>query len=131
EGYEVFYTPNLDTAEEWTAVEASETSGATPSTQPLAKGATNAYLLPSGPGFYAVSSVTKDHITLESTAIHAAAVPAPTVTKLKPTSGPVGGGTTVTISGTNLTGANAVKFGGTNAASFSVTTVKGVPVITA
>ena len=62
EGYEVFYTPNLDTAEEWTAVEASETSGATPSTQPLAKGATNAYLLPSGPGFYAVSSVTKDHM---------------------------------------------------------------------
>jgi subtilase family serine protease len=45
---------------------------------------------------------------------------APTVTTRKPTAGPVGGGTTVTITGTNLTGATAVKFGSVNAASFKV-----------
>jgi alpha-tubulin suppressor-like RCC1 family protein len=57
--------------------------------------------------------------------------PAPTVTKLKPTSGPTGGGTTVTISGTNLTGATSVKFGSTNATSFTLQTIKGVTSISA
>ena len=38
-------------------------------------------------------------------------IPAPTVTKVSPTSGPAAGGTTVTITGTNLTGASEVKFG--------------------
>ena len=38
-------------------------------------------------------------------------VPAPTVTKVAPTSGPAAGGTAVTITGTNLTGASEVKFG--------------------
>jgi IPT/TIG domain/Regulator of chromosome condensation (RCC1) repeat len=47
-------------------------------------------------------------------------VASPTVTKLEPTSGPAGGGTSVTISGTNLTGATAVKFGSTSAKSFTV-----------
>jgi hypothetical protein len=44
----------------------------------------------------------------------------PTVTKLEPTGGPLAGGTSVTITGTNLTGATAVKFGATNATSFKV-----------
>jgi len=35
----------------------------------------------------------------------------PTVTSVSPTSGPAGGGNTVTITGTNLTGATAVNFG--------------------
>ena len=38
-------------------------------------------------------------------------IPAPTVSKVEPTSGPAAGGTTVTITGTNLTGASEVKFG--------------------
>lgn len=46
--------------------------------------------------------------------------PAPAVTGLAPTFGPVTGGTQVTISGTDFTGATAVAFGGTAAASFSV-----------
>jgi hypothetical protein len=40
---------------------------------------------------------------------------APTVTKITPASGPVGGGTTVTIHGVNLYGASAVTFGSTPA----------------
>ncbi|HEY7138106.1 MAG TPA: IPT/TIG domain-containing protein [Acidimicrobiia bacterium] len=46
---------------------------------------------------------------------------APTVTGLSPTSGPNAGGTTVTITGTGLTGASAVKFGATAATTFTVT----------
>jgi alpha-tubulin suppressor-like RCC1 family protein len=46
--------------------------------------------------------------------------PPPTVTRLEPNHGPAAGGTSVTITGTNLTGANAVKFGSTNAASLKV-----------
>lgn len=54
---------------------------------------------------------------------------APTLTSLSPSSGSTSGGTVVTISGTNLTGATGVSFGGTAAASFSVlnaTTVSAV-----
>jgi len=41
--------------------------------------------------------------------------PAPTVSLLSPKSGPAGGGTSVTITGTNLSGATGVSFGGTAA----------------
>ena len=44
----------------------------------------------------------------------------PTVTAVSPSSGPIAGGTTVTITGSNLTGASAVKFGSTNATSYTV-----------
>jgi hypothetical protein len=55
----------------------------------------------------------------------------PTVTGLKPKSGPVSGGTTVLIKGTNLAGTSAVEFGPTNTSSFTVNTVKGATSITA
>jgi hypothetical protein len=45
---------------------------------------------------------------------------APTVTGISPTSGLIAGGTTVIITGTNLTGATAVKFGSVAASSFTV-----------
>ncbi len=45
---------------------------------------------------------------------------APTVTSLTPTTGTSAGGTSVVITGTNFTGATAVKFGTTNATSFTV-----------
>jgi Concanavalin A-like lectin/glucanases superfamily/IPT/TIG domain len=50
-----------------------------------------------------------------------ASAPAPTVTGVSPASGTTSGTTSVTITGTNLTGATAVKFGATNATSFVVT----------
>jgi len=46
--------------------------------------------------------------------------PVPTITKVDPASGSTAGGTTVTITGTNLTGATAVKFGATNATSLKL-----------
>jgi hypothetical protein len=50
-------------------------------------------------------------------------VPAPTVTKVSPAKGPAAGGTTVTITGTHLSSATEVTFGGT-AASFYVKSEK-------
>jgi hypothetical protein len=47
-------------------------------------------------------------------------LPPPTVTKLKPGSGPAAGGTVVTITGTNFTGASAVRFGANGTTVFSV-----------
>jgi len=55
--------------------------------------------------------------------------PAPTVTKLSPTKGPVAGGTKVTITGTNLYEVTAVKFG--SASATGVTVVKSPTSITA
>ncbi|AGF55774.1 chitobiase/beta-hexosaminidase C-terminal domain-containing protein [Clostridium saccharoperbutylacetonicum] len=45
---------------------------------------------------------------------------APTVTAISPTSGTASGGTVVTITGTDFTGVTAVKFGSTNATSYTV-----------
>ena len=62
----------------------------------------------------------------------ALAAGAPTVTRVQPGAGPAGGGTSVTITGTGFTGATAVQFGSTNAATFEVEEFPGVePYITA
>jgi large repetitive protein len=55
------------------------------------------------------------HLTMN---IHAAVV-APSVTSITPTSGPAAGGTTVTITGSSFTGVTGVKFGATAATSFT------------
>ena len=47
-------------------------------------------------------------------------VAVPTITGISPTSGPTAGGTTVVITGTNLTGATAVSFGATSATGYTV-----------
>ena len=47
-------------------------------------------------------------------------VAAPTVTGINPTSGPIGGGTAVTISGTNFTGATALTIGGVAATGLAI-----------
>jgi hypothetical protein len=61
------------------------------------------------------STGSADHFTYSYTAGSA-----PTVTAVSPTSGYTGGGTVVTVSGTGFIGASAVKFGSTNATSFTV-----------
>jgi formylglycine-generating enzyme required for sulfatase activity len=56
-------------------------------------------------------------------------VPAPTLASVSPTSGPTTGGTTITLTGTNLTGATGVTVGGVAATSVTVvndTTVTAV-----
>ncbi|MGD0076731.1 MAG: IPT/TIG domain-containing protein, partial [Candidatus Binataceae bacterium] len=50
----------------------------------------------------------------------------PAVTSISPNSGPTAGGTSVTITGANFTGATAVKFGSTNAASFNVNSATSI-----
>jgi hypothetical protein len=49
-----------------------------------------------------------------------ASTPVPTITSISPTSGSTAGGTTVTINGTNFTGATLVGFGSVAATSFTV-----------
>ena len=44
----------------------------------------------------------------------------PTISTISPTQGPTTGGTTVTLTGTGMTGATAVRFGSTNATSFTI-----------
>jgi len=63
-------------------------------------------------------TVSNANITVANFIGAANAVPAPTITSFTPTSGPVG--TSVVITGTNLTGATAVRFNGTVATTFTV-----------
>lgn len=55
--------------------------------------------------------------------------PIPVVTNVNPNVGPTGGGTTVTITGFNFTGATSVKFGATNATSFTVNSSTSITAI--
>lgn len=51
---------------------------------------------------------------------------APTITAVSPASGPTTGGTSVTITGTNFTGATGVSFGGTAATAFTVNSATSI-----
>ena len=53
-------------------------------------------------------------------------IPAPNVTGISPTTGPLAGGTSVTITGSDFSGATAVKFGSVSATSFSVTSAASI-----
>lgn len=53
----------------------------------------------------------------------------PTVTKVEPNHGSPSGGSTVTITGAGFTGATAVKFGATNAASFTVNSATSITAV--
>jgi PKD repeat protein len=66
EGYEVFSTPNLDTAFAETPDAASPTPTGTPSTSPIPATDTDAYLSPRGtsPRYYAVTSIVEGRPTL-------------------------------------------------------------------
>jgi hypothetical protein len=62
-------------------------------------------------------------------AFNADVQPPPTVTSLTPGSGATGGGTSVTISGTDFEGASAVKFGATAAQSFTVNSESSITAV--
>ncbi len=55
---------------------------------------------------------------------------APTVTAIAPTTGSSSGGTSVVITGTDLTGATAVTFGGVNATSYTVDSATQITAVT-
>jgi alpha-tubulin suppressor-like RCC1 family protein len=57
--------------------------------------------------------------------------PPPSIDKLSPRSGPASGGTKVTIYGSHFGGTEAVKFGGVNATSFELVTIKNQQEISA
>src|SRR5438270_393485 len=67
---------------------------------------------PPGAGTVDVTVITPSGTSRVSAADRYTYQLAPTVTKLLPTAGPVDGGTTVTITGTEFTAASAVAFGG-------------------
>jgi hypothetical protein len=52
--------------------------------------------------------------------------PAPTITTLSPTTGSTAGGTMVTLTGTNFTGATGVSFGGTASTLYTVNSVTSI-----
>lgn len=85
---------------------------------------------PAGTGTVDVTVTTPQGTSATSNADHYTyQVAAPTVTSVSPTSGIRTGGTTVTIRGTNFSGATAVTFGGVNAASFVVNSTTQITAI--
>lgn len=81
------------------------------------------------PGTTGYNPGLPEDITLSSTADTEDTDP-PTITNLSTTSGPVSGGTTTTINGTNLTGAETVTFGGTAGVNISVQSDSKIKVTT-
>jgi Autotransporter beta-domain/IPT/TIG domain len=75
---------------------------------------------PNGTGTVDITVTTPGGTSATSTADHFTYSALPTVTNVSPASGLPGGGSAVTITGVNLSGATAVKFGVTPAASFTV-----------
>ncbi len=74
----------------------------------------------SGAGPVDVTVITPGGTSAASTADEFTYTAAPIVTAVSPGGGPIAGGTIVTITGTSLTGASAVEFGGTAARGFTV-----------
>ncbi|MFI0714392.1 IPT/TIG domain-containing protein [Streptomyces inhibens] len=75
---------------------------------------------PAGTGTVQVTVTTPRGTSAEFVTYTYSTVTTPTLTSVSPVSGPVTGGTTVTLTGAGLTGASAVRFGATAATSFTV-----------
>ncbi len=84
---------------------------------------------PAGTGTVDITVTTPAGTSATSAADQFTYTSAPTVTAVAPASGLAAGGTSVAITGTNLTGATAVKFGATNAASFTVNSATSITAI--
>ena len=81
---------------------------------------------PAGSGTVNVTVTTPGGTSATSVADQFAYVAAPIVSSVSPSSGPQAGGTSVTVTGTALTGATAVKFGTTAATSFTVNSATSI-----
>ena len=75
---------------------------------------------PAGSGIVDVTITTPGGVSTINDADQYSYIPAPTITGVNPTSGPESGGTTVTITGTDFSGATDVEFGTTAATNFRV-----------
>jgi hypothetical protein len=87
---------------------------------------------PAGSGTVDVTVTTPEGTSATSSADRFSYVPKgppPTVTKVSPASGPVAGGTPVTITGTNYSGVTAVDFGANAATSFTVNSATSITAI--
>jgi IPT/TIG domain len=84
---------------------------------------------PAGTGTVDVTVTTEGGTTPTSSADQFTYVPPPTVAGVSPTAGPEGGGTSVTVSGTNFTGATVVQFGAANAASYTVNSATSITAV--
>ena len=73
-----------------------------------------------------VTVTTPGGTSATGAADHYTYVNAPTVTQVAPPAGPLAGGTNITITGTNLTGATTVSFGSTAATNFTINGATGI-----
>ncbi|MBF6296968.1 IPT/TIG domain-containing protein [Nocardia amamiensis] len=102
--------------------------GATPATFFIALSDTSIIALaPPGTGTVPVTVTTAAGT---SAGVSFTYVPAPTLTSISPATGPVTGGTTVTLTGTGFTGATAVFFGILPATSFTVNSPTQITAVT-
>jgi len=79
--------------------------------------------------YYSASDPAPNYSSPFMFALYGEIIPAPTITSFTPTS--AASGTTVTITGTNFTGATAVSFGGTAATSFAVVNATSITAVVA
>ena len=84
---------------------------------------------PAGTGTVDVKVTTPNGTSATSSSDQFTYTPGPSVTAVSPNSGVVTGGTTVNITGTNFTGATAVKFGSTAATSFTLNSATSIAAV--
>jgi alpha-tubulin suppressor-like RCC1 family protein len=81
---------------------------------------------PAGTGTVAVTVTTPVSTSATGAGDSFAYVPPPTLTRVKANKGPADGGTSLTISGSNFSGATAVDFGSSPASSFTVNSASSI-----
>ncbi|MEU0674680.1 IPT/TIG domain-containing protein [Streptomyces sp. NPDC006172] len=85
---------------------------------------------PSGSGSVNVTVTTNQGTSAQQVPFTYAGAQAPALSGISPGQGLPAGGTTVTLTGTNLTGATAVRFDGVAAASFTVNSATQITAVT-
>ena len=149
--------PGFDALAQATSVRAGEPKALTLTSQAWNDSSTPTYTVISQPQHGTLSAVNKNQVTYTPTAGYtgpdsftfSATDPGrpfprspavatvsidvvggvPTLTKVSPRKGAVGGGTTVVITGTEFTGVTAVKFGSTSATSFTVNSATSITAV--